>query len=333
MYRYIPVIAIVVGTAAPSAAGAPMFTKLAKVRAEAKQVVVGTVSSTKRGLFINVEYTLRGTAGKGRMKVRRSPDGHVWVPVGKKPRVVAFIDQQHRFRWIGKLLAGPSLERGVLRLEGFFDFNAHIVGPGTMTLTQLQHYLVHGTLNQRYRASIVVPDGKGGLARSKHSVTLDFDPFKRKVALVKGGRWPCLNNPSLSVSWRFSLHFYCRFRDRRLTLTGRITGKAKSGVILADVSPTNPILYSAELDRFLKTAKPNHVSQVLRVSVANGMRLRWIVGKGLMGARGAKLHKSTGTSVSSTRKGNVTVRTESFRFRGIMITVKGGKHRTSNHFS
>lgn len=54
----------------------------------------------------------------------------------------------------------------MLELEGFFDFNAHIVSPGILLLVQLQRYLKTGQLEQKFHATLAVPDGKGGLRPS-----------------------------------------------------------------------------------------------------------------------------------------------------------------------
>ena len=101
------------------ARGAPMVTDLATIRAEAKTSVGGTLRSDKSGLSIEVEYAIRGNAAKGPMTVNDSPDGHVFVDLDpNKNRVVSFVDDKKRLRWVGRLLAGPSLEKGVIQLAG-----------------------------------------------------------------------------------------------------------------------------------------------------------------------------------------------------------------------
>lgn len=317
--------------AATAADAAPMFTKLSDVRAKSAQVVVGTVTTSKAGPTIDVEYSLRGNAPKGPMKVGRSPDGHVWVPQGKPPRVVAFIDKQNRFRWIGKLIAGPTLETGVIRVEGFFDFNAHLVGPGVMTLSQLHKYLTYGgTMHQRFRATLAFPDGKGGLRRTRRTITVDYDPFKR-TTVVRGPRWPCLRNASLMPpSWgRFSVRFYCRHSNRRLVLEGPITGKHKSGVILAEVTPSGPVLYEREFNRYVGSAKHTQVRRVVRID-AGKRSWRWVVDKGIYDAVG-RLHKATGSSTSGSSTGSAYVATYTYRFGAITVRVRINKRQRGNH--
>lgn len=297
-----------------------MFTKLSDVRKKAVLIVVGKLSSAKAGPIIDVEYSLRGNATRGRMQVAESPDGHVWVPANKSPRVVAFIDRQNRFRWIGRLMAGPSLETGVIKVEGFFDFNAHIVGPGVMTMAQLRRYLARGSFRQRFRLTLTFPDGKGGLRRSKRTLTVGYDPFKRK-ATVYGARWACLGNPQLlPLSWgRFSLRFYCRGSRRRLSLDGPITGMHKTGVILADVTPSDPVLYRRDFDRYVRSAKHTRVQRVVRI-VAGSRSWRWILDKGIVDAAG-RLHKARGASTSGTSSGKRYTSRYTYRFRGITLSI------------
>jgi len=316
-----------------SADAAPMFTPLAKVRAEAKHVVVGTVSSSKAGLFIDVEYNLRGTAAKGKRKVLESPDGNVFVPIGARAnnRVIAFIDGRNRFRWIGRLIAGPSLEKGVVRLAGFFNFNAHHVGPSVMTLTQLQHYLVHGTLNQRYKATLTFPDGKGGMSRSTRTLVIDYAALTRKMTL-HGARWPCLNHPRFRPpEWgKASLFFHCRKSQRRLTLSGPVKGRDSAGVILVDLAPERPFLNRKGFDTFIRNAKFTKVHSVVNVSIASGKRWRWVIGRGVYD-QARKLHKSTGSSSSSIRRHGRTVgHSDSYRFGPITIALLGKNPFGSN---
>ncbi len=151
--NYLPYITVLLAIAAPSQteAGA-MLTNLATIKAEATLIVVGTVKRRTSGLSIDVDYAVRGKAKKGVLAVKESPNGHVFVDIDpNKNRVIGFIDGKNRLRWVGRLVAGSSLEEGVIRLEGFFDFNAHIVRPGVMTLSQLEDYLKSDKLVQTFR--------------------------------------------------------------------------------------------------------------------------------------------------------------------------------------
>lgn len=313
-----------------------MFTPLSKVRAESTTVVVGTLSTTPRGPVVDVEYNLRGRAGKGALLVRESPDGRVFVPVGKtaKNRVVAFIDAQNRLRWIGRLLAGPSLEKGVLELRGFFDFNAHLVGPGVMTLMQLMEFLAHGTMHQRFRATLSFPDGRGGLRRSGRQVIVDYAPLTRKVSGLRGLRAACLDHPSLMPpNWgKFRLHLYCRGSLRRLVLTGRVSGINPRGDILVDAVPTEPVLNAGELDRYLRNPGFTKVARTIRVTTASGTTWTWHWGRGLVDA-GGRMHRLRGMSVSSQSRAGKIIHIDSYRFDGIVLAVPSKTNQLAAHLT
>src|SRR5262252_3458309 len=144
------VVIMIVTLAVSRGEAAPMYTKLDTIRASGAVVVVGVVHADAHGMSIDVDRVIRGPASIGTMSLKESPDGHVNVS-GK--RVVAFVDAG-ALRWVGELIAGPAIESGVLRLRGFFDFNAHIVSPGVMSLAELEVFLQTGKLDQVFAATL-----------------------------------------------------------------------------------------------------------------------------------------------------------------------------------
>ena len=306
----------------PPALGAPMVTGLATVRAEARIVVVGTLASTRSGLLVDVEYALRGKPGRGQMTVGESPDGRVFVDLDPaKNRVVAFIDSKNRLRWVGRPIAGPSLEKGVIRLEGFFDYNAHNVEPGVMTMAQLKSYLASGKLVQVYRANLTFADGKGGLTPTARSFKVEYDAIARNTTVV-GLPMTCLDDGRMSSpTWgRFRLFFYCRERSRTLTLSGEFTGvDTANGEILATAVPTAPYLYEREFDRYIKDGTATAVERIVEVA-AGGKVWKWRAGKELVAPDGRVL-RSRGGSSGSKRKAGKTIAYETYRFAGVSFTV------------
>src|SRR5512138_435671 len=133
---------------APSARSAPMSTDFSMIRANAAIVALGTVHQVAGPnnaaiLTVDVDKVIRGTAARGPLAVKESPDGHVSVD---NERVVAIVDNAGALRWVGRLVAGASLETGVILFQGFFDFNAHIVHPGLMTLAEMQKLFATGQI-------------------------------------------------------------------------------------------------------------------------------------------------------------------------------------------
>src|SRR5512142_829781 len=106
---------------APAARSAPMSTDFATIRANAAIVALGTVHqavgpNNTALITVDVDKTIRGTAARGPLAVKESPDGHIDLD---NERVVAIVDNAGALRWIGTLVAGSSLETGVIQFRGF----------------------------------------------------------------------------------------------------------------------------------------------------------------------------------------------------------------------
>ena len=271
-----------------------MYTPLATLRAQSELVVIGRVSQQGENLSIDVEKVLRGAARSGPLVVKPSPDGHVDV---EGRRVVAFI-AAGALRWVGERVAGPSIEHGVLRLRGFFDFNAHIVSPGLLSLEQLERLLRREALKQVFAIEIGFPDGKGGVAPSSRTLTVSYDPLTRAIK-VSGLSAACLGaGPFLSgLDWgQFELSFSTDCpgssselsrhgnvrvaRSRALGLEGDYTGlDAKTGAITVLVTPRRPMLRAEDFDWYLADGSIIDVERVVEVRLDDGSRFSWHLGQ------------------------------------------------------
>lgn len=314
-------VTLALGTSGRAAHAAPMSTDLATVRSDAVTVVTGKVrwvpgpvaasGMPSYTLQIDVDGTLRGTAPPT-MTVDESPDGHVFVP---NERVVAFVNAHNQLQWVATKIAGPDLEHGVLELQGFFDFNAHLVHPGMMTLAQLKSYLAGGALKNTFSASIAFPDGSGGFRATSRHLTLDWDPVARTGA-VSG-----LSPACLSFSTVFGLEWgkvELRFSDtcntaggayRELSLDGKPTGVDASGNITVDLVPTEPLLLEPEFDAFVADGHIASVTRVVRVKVAGG-DWSWRIRDGLVDPFGKKRAPGgMGSSMGDKMVGGVQVST------------------------
>jgi hypothetical protein len=319
------VVGLVTFAHGPSAEAGPIISDLALVRSDATTIVLGTVrwitvptpgtSNPKPALVIAVDATVRGSA-PAVLPVVEPPEGHVTVD---GERVVAFVDAKNQLRWIGRKLAGPDLEHGVLQLSGFFDFNAHVVRPGMMTLAQLRAYLATGAMKTPIAATIAFPDGHGGTRASARHFTVDWDPFAR-TGTVSGFAPACLAFTTIfGMEWgKIELVFSdtCNYgsKSRSLTLQGTPTGADATGALTVDVLPTAPLLEESEFDPYVNDGHVADVVRVVRVGLPDGSAWSWRIGDALVDPAG-KAHApgGTGSSMSdkATATGHVTV-TESY---------------------
>jgi len=197
-----------------------MYTDFATIRASAVIIALGTVHQIagpngKALVTVDVDKPIRGNVTRGPLAVKESPDGMITVD---NERVVAFVDGNGALRWVGRLIAGASLETGVIELQGFFDFNAHLVHPGVMTLAQMQSFLATGTLDQTFDATLAFRDGRGGFARSARTLTVRYSPITRALQLSSSTPVCLAANSLFSLDWgRFDLGSRTRARARKRT--------------------------------------------------------------------------------------------------------------------
>ncbi len=325
----------VVLVVAPAARSAPMYTDFATIRASASLVALGTIHqalgpNNTALLTLNVDKVIRGTAALGPMSVKESPDGTVDVD---NARVVAFIDNTGALRWIGTLLAGASLETGVIHLRGFFDHNAHIVRPGTLTLAELQKLLATGQLNQTFDATLAFRDGRGGVAASSRKLTVQYSPLTRALHVI-GSTPTCLTPSSLfGLEWE---SFELRFNDtcpssapnahsRDLDLDGKVTGvDASTGHIQVELVPTRPFLTESEYASFAADGAIADMISVVGIALSDGTSWTWRLEKDLVDPSG-KSHAAGGVSMSSQTVNGKTVAQDEYGFDGgVKITISPG---------
>jgi hypothetical protein len=255
--------------------------------------------------------------------VGESPDGHVTLDLdpAKRPRVVALIDGQQRLRWVGRLVAGPDLERGVILLEGFFDYNAHHVEPGLLTLPQLTSYLASGDLVQVFRATLAFPDRAGGLEVTADRFEVEHDAIARVTRRVDGLSMACLEHPQLAATGDdLQLFFHCRQRPRTLTLAGQVTGVDRDGAILVTAVPLRPFLYRDEFARYAKDAAVTGVERQVEIALPGGEAWSWRVDDRLIDPAGGR-HDLRSHTAGSRRAGGKTSSYRTYRFAGAAVTI------------
>jgi len=311
-----------------SAQAAPMYSDFATLRAETRDVVIGTVHrSATAGLTIDVDRVVQGAAtAPSVMAVKDAPNETVRVD---GERVLAFVDRSSQLRWVGQLAAGPSIEAGALRLHGFFDFNAHIVSPGIVTLAQVRTLLATGALTQTYVATLSFPDGHGALRRSAKQLTLQYDVVARHGA-VTGFAPACLSlNAVFGVDWgqpRLVFTDSCATatttHTRELTLTGPATGvDGATGNLLLELTPVVPFLVEHDYDTFVADGSFASVTRVVTIGLPGGASWSWHVGDGAVDGSG-RLHAAGGwSSPLATGPGGKPIQVETYEFTGAKVTL------------
>ena len=320
---------------APSAQSAPMSTDFATIRTSATIIALGTVHQVAGPnntalITVDVDKVIRGSAARGPLTVKESPDGHVSVD---NERVVAFVDNGGALRWVGRLIAGASLETGVIVLQGFFDFNAHIVHPGLMTLAQMQTFLASGTLDQTFDATLAFRDGHGGFARSARTLSIQWSPLTRTLH-VNGSTPACLApNALFGLEWqRFDLRFsdtcpsaQANAASRSLDLDGKLTGvDATTGHIQVELVPTRPLLTEAEYATFAADGHIAEMTSVVGVALSDGTSWTWRLEKDIVDPSG-KAHAAGGVSMTSQMVSGKTVSRDTYDFDGgVKIVLSPG---------
>lgn len=136
------------------ASAEPLVSSFDDVLASSTDVVIATSLGGQR---LRVERALRGSL-RGEIDTGLG-DGHADVETGR--RVVAFLDASRAFRFVGEAPSGRALEDAALTVRGFYDFNAHLVTDGLLTLAQLEARLIGRRIAHRFEGPLVVlsPDG------------------------------------------------------------------------------------------------------------------------------------------------------------------------------
>lgn len=310
-------LAALAALGAPRAEAAPMWTPLATLRAEATTIVLGTVSPD---LVVHVDAVVRGTSMLGPRKVKPSPDGHTSV----SGRALVALDKDDRLRWAGALVAGRDLETGVIHLHGFFDWNAHVVSPGVLTLDQLRSFLATGAFTQRFAVTIVAHDGTGAFVPAGPRFTIDHDPIARTSA-ARGAGNKCFDALSLTgLDWGsgdIHLASSCPNDQRRLRFATKLTGVDASGAITMEAWPASPYLDAQDFAVWWKDSSVVTVKRLLDVRLDDGVTWTWDVGTGLIDPRGTpRAHGSMSTG--SGMANGVQTTTVVYEFTGAKITFR-----------
>lgn len=244
----------------------PSSSTLADIDAAATTVAIvtfaGPTTPNAPAYDLTVDRVIRGVGAPGsKLHVKAAPWGHAHMNPGD--RVVAFVDASGTWLAFANNVVGPSLENGVLHLEGFDDFDAHLVTPGFVTLAQLEGLVArHVPLAWTFHGKLLLPTASGLApssieisAQAPSNVVTGMPPtagFPSPTVAV--GTWP---DTLVTVDWSRNL-------SRPLALRGVPVGKNADGSIEVTFRLEYPELLSeADLRKYVADPKLGHPYHVL----------------------------------------------------------------------
>jgi hypothetical protein len=167
--------------AAPPVWAKPKHTPFKEVMAQSDSIVVaklkGEPDGKTRKARLDILQVLKGNLKPGHWEVSFSD-----FPHGGPEEFIAFLDKDAVWRFTARPLAGKQVADDVLLVSGFYDYNAHWVTPGLLTLEQLKGYLQNGSLTYKFEGDIFFPqpgktDWKAGTLR----ITGSYDAVTKKT--------------------------------------------------------------------------------------------------------------------------------------------------------
>jgi hypothetical protein len=212
----------------------------------------------KNGGSLELELTriLKGDVKPGRY--RAYYDDRPWVSADRE--FVAFFGKGLCWRFAAHPISeANTLADGVLRVAGFYDYNAYMVSPGLVTLPQIETLLKDHTLTYTVRGPLYFPKhGQPAWEASQLTIEVKYDARTGKTAVhglpePKGfSAQPTARiSPYLQSDWILVNYFAAP--DAHLMIEGQIqSADAKTGALLAKFFVTRPtVLTLADFEDYL----------------------------------------------------------------------------------
>jgi hypothetical protein len=268
------------------ASAEPMYISLSELRDAAPNVVMATFkgvldpnSPIWGGTIFQLEITqvIKGSLQTGLLTVNRgsgAPD------LKEGAQVIAFLTKDLEFSWVGErrhFQQDPQADFWDLR--GFYDYNAYLVGPSTLTYPGLRDYFVDGKpLTCQYQGALHFFDpatGKtqasaytfsfrideGGKLRMEHDIPLqDFAQKEPEVRLSSG------------FGADLTAEFNSSISGRRMEVYGQVTSIDPQTGALGCMFwiPEPGILTEKMLLDFMADPKIYHPWYEMKVTLENG---------------------------------------------------------------
>ena len=274
-------IALIVLLAPALAHAEPMFTPLTEVYAKTETIVIARMKLSEQPAklgpaVIHVEEVLHGVSKIGKREVGVC-GGHAGVP--QQQPFVGFLDESGGLCFIATPMNGGDVREDVLQVQGFYDFNAHLVGPSMATVPQIRSALAGKPHTFTFRGALHVVDTKtGGLAPTKHEISVRcFYTIEKgcETSKVEGLEWiEDFPEPSFGLSaWDPIVHLSYRGSwPRPLEIQGHIGGwdaKRKEHTVRFEATMPD-LLTSEQLETYLKDPKLSHAVWHYTLTLSDG---------------------------------------------------------------
>ncbi|HBP18567.1 MAG TPA: hypothetical protein DEA08_12380, partial [Planctomycetes bacterium] len=239
--------ALVVLASALPAQAKPISTPLSEVLERTQTIVVAEVLANESGVAkLRVEQVLWGSGVPGEWQVKGRPGRTPFVAA--KQRVLAFLEQGRVWTFYAPLTAAP-LERQSLRLEGFYDYNAHLVRPNLLSLPELKRRLADpkATSERRFRGPLRFLNASGTALEDGPRLDL---VVQGKRAEVRGLDTAALTGETgARLSWGFGadVELSVGSKERYLSFEARVSGVARDGSYETAFYVTRPALITRAL--------------------------------------------------------------------------------------
>lgn len=154
---------------------------------------------------INIVSIIKGKQIVGAYKVNRA-QGSISIPEGIQ--FIAFINQQNGFEWYA-IPTGKDIkdikETDILSMAGFYDYNAYLVSPSTITLKQLKEYIKTKKYSTQVSGNLYCfSNSTKKMEPSTVQISIDYTYYKGEItstSKINGLTWKGFTNePELSVS-------------------------------------------------------------------------------------------------------------------------------------
>ena len=239
--------ALVVLASALPAQAKPISTPLSEVLERTRTVVVAQVTASwAETATLRVESVLWGSGAPGEWQVTGRPGRN---PRGvAKQRVLAFLEQGRVWTFYAPLTTGP-LERQALRLEGFYDYNAHLVRPNLLSLPELKRRLADpkATSERRFRGPLRFLNATGTALEDGPRLDLVVQGERAEVRGLESAALGGETGARLSWGFGADVELSVGTKERYLSFEARVSGVARDGSYETAFYVTRPALITRAL--------------------------------------------------------------------------------------
>jgi hypothetical protein len=268
MKRTLPLV--VLALLASPAAAKPISTSLPDVLKRSQSVVIATYLGAKPTHRLLVHSVVWGVGVTGEREVKAAPGRTPHLSA--QTRVLAFLEADDRWTFFAPLQPG-AVATQALRIEGFYDFNAHLVRPNLLSLAELKRRLntPDSKTSRRFRGALRFLKGAGAGFEDGPALDVVVSGGAARVSGLRARNLAPGPRARLSCGFGADLELYWSGSEgkRGLQLEAHVERVAADGTFEVRYYATRPVLCTRALFNAWSRAT-THVAPRFRVSVASG---------------------------------------------------------------